>query len=235
MSKIKKAIHILFTEGISGVKDVVYMQIDARRKRKKISKCSKEIHLISVEERVRQKQKEFSNPIKFSIITPLFNTPEKYLLELLDSLEKQTYCNWELCLADGSDAEHDYVGKICRKWSERDNRIVYSVLGKNTGISGNTNACIELASGEYVGLLDHDDILHESALFEMMETIEKTKADFLYSDEVKFSDKIENAIDFNFKSDFAKDELRSHNYICHFTVFSEEIARRRVSIIPFGI
>lgn len=123
-------------------------------------------HIVPEEELEAQRKRKFENSIKFSIITPLYNTPRNFLIELLDSMEKQTYGNWELCLADGSDKEHEYVGKICQKRAEQDSRIVYYSLPENKGISENTNACIQLATGEYFGLLDHDDLLHPSALYE---------------------------------------------------------------------
>lgn len=184
------------------------------------------VHLVSEEELSLQRQQEFSNPVKFSIITPLYNTPEQFLTELLDSLEQQTYGNWELCLADGSDQEHAYVGEICRERAKKDERIRYHVLEENKGISENTNACIELATGDYFGLLDHDDVLHPSALYEVMRAVEEQGAEFLYTDEVKFSGNIpdiSNPLMFNLKPGFGKDDLRSHNYICHFTVFSRKL------------
>lgn len=184
------------------------------------------IHLISEAEVEQQKQQGFKNGVKISIVTPLYNTPEDFLNELLDSLEKQTYSNWELCLADGSDAEHQYVGEICKKYQEKDKRIVYKVLESNKGISGNTNECIGMATGEYIGLLDHDDLLHSSALFEVVKVIESEKADFIYTDEVKFEGKLEeisNPLSFNLKPGFGKYDLRSHNYICHFTVFDKKL------------
>ena len=184
------------------------------------------VHMVSEEELEAQKRRKFEKDIKFSIITPLYNTPRNFLIELLDSMEKQTYGNWELCLADGSDEEHAYVGKICQKRAEQDSRIVYYSLPENKGISENTNACLQLATGDYFGLLDHDDLLHPSALYEVMKAIEETGAEFLYTDEVKFSGKIEEIQDplmFNLKPGFGKDDLRSHNYICHFTVFHKKL------------
>lgn len=189
----------------------------------KLNRVAKNLHFTSEKKLKYQKEKVFSNSVKFSIITPLYNTPKNYLIDLLTSLEKQTYQNWELCLIDGSEEKHEYIENICKKWSCKDTRIKYLRLIENKGIANNTNEGIKLASGEYIGLLDHDDILHESALFEMMAVIEQQNADFLYSDEVKFSGKPEEAVDFNFKPGFGKDELRSHNYICHFTVFSRKL------------
>ena len=97
----------------------------------------------------------------------------------MESLQKQTYPKWQLCLADGSDKEHEYVGEICREYASKDSRSCYEVLEENKGISENTNECLKFATGDYIGLLDHDDILHESALYEMMKVIEEEKADFL--------------------------------------------------------
>lgn len=97
---------------------------------------------------------------KISILVPLWNTPESFLTEMIGSVQWQTYKNWELCLADGSDDAHAYVGEYCKRLAAQDSRIVYQKLAKNEGISGNTNECYKLASGEFIGLFDHDDILH---------------------------------------------------------------------------
>ena len=231
MSKIKKGVRLLLTQGPAAVlvklrnKRIEHLREAAFREK------AKKVHLITEEQREYQKKYTFEEPIKFSIITPLYNTPREYLLELLHSVQRQTYSDWQLCLADGSDGAHAYVGKICREYAGRDARIVYTALPENKGISENTNACIALADGQYLGLLDHDDVLHESALFEMRRAIQKFHADFLYSDEVKFSGRIEDATDFNFKPGFGKDELRSHNYICHFTVFSRKLLERALELL----
>lgn len=183
-------------------------------------------HIVPEKRLEEQRNHMFQEEVKFSIITPLYNTPKNYLIELLESLRAQTYPEWELCLADGSDAEHFYVGEICRDYQKKDSRIKYKILEKNQGISENTNECIRMATGDYYGLLDHDDMLHASALFEVMSAIEEQKADFVYTDEVKFSKNIEDiksSYAFNFKPGFGKYDLRSHNFICHFTVFSKEL------------
>ena len=185
-------------------------------------------HIIPEDELDAQRNHVFQRGIKFSIITPLYNTPNKYLVEMLESLRNQTYANWELCLADGSDGEHSYVGEVCRQYQKEDSRIKYKILKENKGISENTNECMKLASGQYYGLLDHDDVLHPSALFEVMSTIEEQQADFIYTDEVKFSGSINDINSpsaFNFKPGFGKYDLQSHNFICHFTVFSRELLK----------
>ena len=176
------------------------------------------------EEAKKQRETVFENKVKFSILVPLYNTPEKFLTDMLDSVKYQTYGNWELCLADGSDHEHAYVGEICKKYAKEDGRIVYHVLDHNYGISGNTNECLKLATGDYIGLFDHDDILHPATLFEYTKAINETGADYIYCDEITFEgDSIDHMIVLHFKPDFAIDNLRGNNYICHFSAFSREL------------
>ena len=179
-------------------------------------------HVLSDEERKIQEDTTFPKNIKFSILVPLYNTPEKFLKEMIESVISQTYSNWELCLADGSDSEHNNVGQIAAKYAQKDSRIRYQKLEKNLGISENTNACIEMSSGDYIALLDHDDILHPSALFEVMKAICDKSADFIYTDESTFMGSIEKGSP-NYKPDFSPDTLRSYNYICHFSIFSRSL------------
>lgn len=182
--------------------------------------------LFTDEELEHQRNTVFPRSIKFSIVVPLYNTPEKFLHEMIRSVIDQTYANWELCMADGSDAAHDSVEKICRQYMRKDPRIKYRRLEQNLGISGNTNACLEMAAGDYIGLFDHDDLLHPAALYEVMRAICEQDADFIYTDELTFSNKIDNVITAHFKPDFAPDNLRANNYICHFTVFSASILKK---------
>ena len=183
--------------------------------------------LFSSEELEKQRSERFERDIKFSIITPLYNTPEDFLHDMIGSVQDQTYVNWELCLADGSDAQHAEVERICRKYASRDRRIKYRKLKKNLGISGNSNACLEMSTGDYIGLLDHDDLLHPAALHEVMGAICAQDADFVYSDEATFeSPNVNRIITAHYKPDFAPDNLRSNNYICHFSVFSKALIER---------
>lgn len=176
------------------------------------------------EEILAMREEKFPKKITISILVPLWNTPEKFLREMIDSVVWQTYDGWELCLADGSDKEHDYVERICKEYAERDARIKYHRLEKNQGISGNTNECYKLATGEYIGLFDHDDMLHPCALYEYMKVICEKDADYIYCDEATFHGKsINKMITLHFKSDYAVDTLRANNYICHFSVFSREL------------
>lgn len=171
----------------------------------------------------KERQQMFPRQITFSILVPLYNTPEDFLKEMIQSVLAQTYSNWELCLADGSDQDHPQVGRIVAQFQQQDSRIKYRKLEKNFGISGNTNACIEMATGEYVALFDHDDLLHPSALYENMKVICEQEADFIYTDELTFQGTISNITVAHFKPGFAIDNLRANNYICHFTVFKRSL------------
>lgn len=177
------------------------------------------------EQAEKEKSALFPDMVKISILVPLWNNKREFQLEMLDSVMNQTYQNWELCLADGSDEEHAYIGEICREYAARANgRIVYRHLEKNGGIAGNTNACLAMATGEYVGLLDQDDILHPSVLYEYVRAINEQGADYLYCDETTFrSGDINRMLTMHFKPDYAPDNLRANNYICHFSVFKRTL------------
>lgn len=168
-----------------------------------------------------QRVTRFERDILFSVVVPLYNTPERLLRAMIRSVTDQTYANWELCLADGSDASHPEVERICLELAGQDSRIKYRRLERNLGISGNTNACLEMATGDYVALLDHDDLLHPAALFEVMRAICGTDADFVYTDEAKCRQSPKDAFDPHFKPAFAPDTLRGNNYICHLSVFAK--------------
>ena len=162
-----------------------------------------------------------------SILTPLYNTPEKYLREFLDSFVGQTAPNGQLCLADASDAQHGDVQRIVEEYQAKNQRIVYKKI-ENKGIAANTNAAAELASGEYLALADHDDILAPHAMYTMGQAIRQLREagepdGFLYSDEALFTKKIEKPLVAHFKPDYAPDYLLCCNYICHLAVFRREL------------
>ena len=183
-------------------------------------------HVYSASDLAAQREAVFDRAVRFSIAVPLYNTPEKFLRAMIRSVQEQTYGDWELCLADGSDDSHAFVGEVCRAFAAQDGRILYRKLEKNLGISGNTNACLDMASGDYIALLDHDDVLHPAALYEVMRTICEKNADFIYTDENTFHHTPRDAVSPHFKPDYAPDTLRSFNYICHFTVFSKDLLGR---------
>ena len=162
-----------------------------------------------------------------SILTPLYNTPEPYLREFLDSFVDQTAPNGQLCLADASDAEHDAVKRIVEEYQTKNQRIVYKKI-ENKGIAANTNAAASLATGDYLALADHDDILAPHAMYTMGKAIlqlrERGELDgFLYSDEALFSKSIQRPIVAHFKPDYAPDYLLCCNYICHLAVFQKAL------------
>jgi len=220
----KKTLY-LFAKGILsikrvGIKKTIKKIIIYSDNKKQFNDFKKYIYLTKNEINY-QKNTMFSKNIKISIITPLFNTPEIFLKEMIESVLWQTYLNWELCLSDGSDNKHNNVMRICKKYAENDKRIKYKKLDKNEGISENSNRAIEMSTGDYLGLLDHDDVLHPSALFEVMKVICEEDADFIYTDEATFSDK--KIVLKHHKPNYAIDTLRSLNYICHFSVFSKNL------------
>lgn len=210
-----KICRILLNGGIGALRGYL-----AERKR-----CRRLKFTVSKKERTRQEKTQFLKNYKYSILVPLYNTNEKFLREMIMSVKKQTYKNWELCLADGSDLSHGYVEATVKEYAQNDKRIVYKKLKENGGISENTNAALGIASGDYIALFDHDDILHPSALFYVNEEAEKG-ADFIYTDENTFSLTPKKAYCPNFKPDFAPDTLRSYNYICHLTVFSKKLSEK---------
>lgn len=214
-----KAIKMTNKNGISYTID----RVKEKLSRKKKTKDFKLKELYTAEELEQQKNVVFDKTIKFSIVVPLYNTPMNFLKEMIESVQNQTYQNWELCMADGSDEAHANVGKYCEALAENDARIKYQKLVENFGISGNTNACLEMATGDYIGLFDHDDLLHPAVLFENMKAICDQEADFIYTDECTFRNTPEDAYSPHFKQDYAPDTLRSYNYICHFTVFSRAL------------
>lgn len=205
----------------NGIKYTVRKIKEKIRNRQDYSAVRRPIY--TPEELEAQKNEKFSKDIKFSILVPLYNTPEVFLKEMIQSVIDQTYSNWELCLADGSDKKHAHVKHICNKYAAADSRIIYKKLEKNMGISLNTNACIEMATGDYIGLFDHDDLLHPAALYEVMHAICDKDADFIYTDENTFHKAPKDAYCPHFKPDYAPDTLRTNNYICHFSVFKKSL------------
>jgi len=167
----------------------------------------------------------FPKKFKISIIADLYNTPEQSLREMIESVMEQTYGNWELCLADGSDKTHANVKHICKNYAEKDNRITYRKFNRSLGISGRLNKAIEMTSGGYIGVLDQGDVLHPSALFEVMRIICTEGADFIYTDEAVFANDHYITL-VRHKPCYAVDTLCSYNYIGHFIVFDKKLAEK---------
>lgn len=153
--------------------------------------------------------------MRISVVVPTYNTPESFLRELIEAVVEQSYANWELILADASDKGD--VEAVTGEYAKKDNRIKYLRLDDNLGISDNTNAGISVATGEYIALLDHDDILTPDALYHMVKKIEACDImpAICYSDEDKTDTDSKTYYDPNIKYDFNYDLLLTNNYICH--------------------
>ena len=173
----------------------------------------------------KQKKAVFQKKPLISIVVPLYQTPEPYLRELIDSVKVQSYEDWQLCLADGSPDDR-LKGFLDRNYGKED-RIVYRKLEQNGGISVNTNEAVMLATGEYLMLCDHDDTLEPDALYEITKAInEKDAPDVLYTDEDKVSMDGKHYFDPNFKPDYNLFRLRENNYICHIFVVKKALTDR---------
>jgi glycosyltransferase involved in cell wall biosynthesis len=165
-----------------------------------------------------------SAKVLISVVVPVFNTPNKYIIPLIDSLVSQTYPNWQLCLADGS--TDDERAATIKALAEKDDRISYERIEQNLGISANTNVGLRMAKGPYIGLLDHDDLLSPHALEEVALAIARTDAEIIYSDEDKLSDDGKERISHFFKPDWSPDLLNGVNYITHFLVVKKELVEK---------
>lgn len=158
-----------------------------------------------------------------SILVPAYETPAIFLRQMIESVLNQSYGKLELCIADGSITGR--VAETVKEYSERDSRLCYRKLKENLGISENTNAALSMASGEYVGLLDHDDLLLPGALYEVAVALKNAKdADILYTDEDKVNMDLSHHFQPHFKPDFNSEYLLSNNYICHFFVVKRSLA-----------
>ena len=174
----------------------------------------------------KQRYIKFNWEPRISIIVPTFNTPRQFLVDMIESILKQTYFNWELCIADGASKKF-YVREVIEGYAKRDARIRFKFLEKNKGIAGNSNEAISLATGEFIAVLDHDDMLPPFALFEIVKAInENPDVDFIYSDEDKITEGGEKRLYPHFKPDWSPDTFRSYNYISHLSVFKKELLEK---------
>lgn len=197
----------------------------------------------SEEELEKQSDRKWDNPITFSILVPLYRTPETYLKRMITSVMVQSYPHWELILADATEdrsVEETLMQQGFLKEQPTDGetepvaadpRIRYVHLKENAGIAANTNQALPYAKGEYIGLLDHDDVLTPDALYEMADAVTQAydrgvKAAFIYSDEDKCDGEETRYYDPNHKENFNYDLILSNNYICHFLVMDAELMKR---------
>lgn len=218
LANLKKTTYYLRRNGL---KKTVYAVLERLEERKQ---PPYQFVPVSEEELVAQRTTDFTTT--FSILVPTYRTKEVYLRELIDCLLNQSYSHWELILADATPDES--VWEIARSYTEADKRVRYVKLADNAGIAENTNQACEYATGDYVGLLDHDDLLTLDALYEMASQIEKAKENglelqLLYSDEDKCNGDGTEYYEPHFKEKFNLDLLLSNNYICHFMVMKREL------------
>ena len=174
-----------------------------------------------------QRKRAWKEKKVFSIVVPLYHTPEVYFKELVESVLNQTYPYFELVLADAS--ADRYLESVAAAYG--DERIRYRKLSDNAGISENTNQGILAAEGDFIALLDHDDLLTPDALYEMADVL-ATAGDYgidpvlLYSDEDKCSGDGNVFYEPHFKQDFDPELLMTNNYICHFTAVRADVMKR---------
>lgn len=179
-------------------------------------------HLPDEADLKRQQNKKFQHSVRFSIIVPAYRTAAPFLRQMIQSVLDQSYADWELCIADGSE-EDTTVQQTVAEF--QDSRIRYLKLPKNLGIAGNTNAAFQMADGDYIGLLDHDDLLTPNALYEAAAVLETDPSiEMIYSDEDKVSGDGRRYFTPNWKPDYDPEYLRTNNYICHFLIVERGLA-----------
>lgn len=206
----------------NGARETWYAAIERLRDKVGTSYSYEAPALGSLEEQRRQwnKRREEGEILPtISFLVPLFRPDPRFLREMLESVERQTYGNWELVLADGGGTEA--AANIAASF--QDPRIRYGRLEDNGGISRNTNAAAAMAGGDYIALLDYDDLLTEDAVFEVTHKIERTHAEIIYSDEDKCDAAAKSFFEPNRKPDFNPDYFLSNNYICHLLVMKREL------------
>ena len=173
-----------------------------------------------------QKKHKFSDPLLISIAVPAYQTPVKFLKQMIESLIAQTYAQWELCIANASPDDEE-MQRVLADYSARDPRVKFCNLRENMGIAENTNRAFAMAGGEFIGLLDHDDLLAPNALYEIVQALQKhPQADVVYTDEDKVTTELDEHFQPHLKPDFNPDLLRSNNYICHFFVVRRSIVEK---------
>lgn len=223
MGKLSKIKQYSKDYGISYTMRKVYYRYQIKYK------LGKKYYPIKISKDVREKQENWKpkQKVVISIVVPLYNTPENFLREMIESVIWQTYSGWELCLADASDVSYQKeIEKVVKEYQSKNPNIKYRKLADNDGISNNTNSALIMAQGQYIGLMDHDDILHPSALYKVMREIERYDADFIYTDELSFVGTTDKVQSVHLKSDFKQESFRNNNYICHFTVFAKSLLEK---------
>ena len=218
-SLIKKFIRVVKTRGLNAALREIYIKLNKHR----IAPPSTYIYILpEFTENIKQEIKLFKQTPLISIVMPVYNVSPLLLEKAITSIKNQWYTNWELCIADDAstnDETKNYLKNIT------DKNIKVKFLSKNLNISGATNAAFEMVSGEYTALMDNDDELTCDALYEVVREINKSNADFIYSDEDKLN--MDNTyVEPHFKPDFQPDLFLSQNYINHLCVIKSELIKK---------
>jgi glycosyltransferase involved in cell wall biosynthesis len=181
-------------------------------------------HPLEVLRAQRERAERFSHRALISVLMPVYNTPERWLRRAIESVRGQSYPNWELCLADDASPE-PHVRPLLEEYARQDSRIKVTFREKNGHISAASNSALELATGEFISLLDHDDELAPHALFEVAALLEgRPGTDFIYSDEDKIDEDGRRHEPY-FKPDFLPDLFHSQNYTSHLSVYRTAVVR----------
>lgn len=249
LQNLKRGVHYFKRNGLSSS---YYKAKERLLRDEDESLYDKMVHdaALSTEELIKQKKTVFKRRYLISIVVPAYMPDPVVFNELLESVAAQTYQNWELCIADAGDPGivmpviHSFVAKHSLDKDANGGiidirqKIKYTHLEKNRGISINTNEALKLAKGSYVAFLDHDDVLSPDALYEVMKVLNKTShainspqgaslpPKFIYSDEDKLSFDATQYFDWHRKPDYDPLLLLTNNYICHLTVVETELARQ---------
>ncbi|MDD3615913.1 MAG: glycosyltransferase family 2 protein [Lachnospiraceae bacterium] len=218
-----KGVRYIKTHGISAFSGKVLQKVKSKKNPPVSYTKWLPKHMPTKQELERQKNETFANQPKISVVVPLYKTPEKYLVKLIESFQNQTYSNWELCFSDGSGPDSPLTD-ILRQYTEAEPRIKVIYEKKKLQISENTNAALGIATGDYIGFADHDDELTANALYECVRAVNaNSEIDVIYTDEDKMSMDGNKFFQPHFKPDFNIDLLTTVNYICHFFVVKKSV------------
>ena len=173
----------------------------------------------------KSEYKELEYQPLISILIPVYNIERYYLSECLDSILNQTYQNFEVCLADDCSTKKETIETL-EEYKKKDKRIKVVYRKENGHISKTTNSALEIATGEFIGLMDDDDVLTDNCLYEMVLALNENKElDFIYSDEDKLDMKGRRC-EPHFKPDYSPDSILGGNYFCHFEIIRASIIEK---------
>lgn len=227
----KKAVSVFRVNGISSVLQKSVNKIRKMRQGDGLYHTWLKENPLTKQELKRQRQAVFKEDVKFSLVVPLYKTEKHLLKALIESVQAQTYSNWELCLSDGSGADSP-IRKTLEEYQKEDPRIKVVFNDRQLQISENTNAAIGIATGNYIAFADHDDTLSEEAFYQMaMEIASHPEAELLYSDEDIIDIKGRRLYP-HFKSDYNPELLCCVNYICHLVVVKKDLLDRTGLLRP---